>query len=193
MRKITGLGFAAALMLTAAPALGVLAIPVAAHAQAEAEATRFTAFIDNEFEQELKLRPQRATALGRKQDNDKWDDISDAGQLKVLEWRRASVARMKAQFDRAKLPPHSQASYDMWALELDRAELTYKFRRYQPPFYSFLYSVHSELPNFLINRARGFIYSTAPSPISARWRAPRAGADARRGRGTLPPGAEGGA
>jgi uncharacterized protein (DUF885 family) len=82
---------------------------------------------------------------------DRWNDISEAGQLKLLEWRRASVARMKAQFDRAKLPPAAQASYDMWALELDRAELTYKFRRYQPPFYSFLYSVHSELPNFLIN------------------------------------------
>jgi hypothetical protein len=39
----------------------------------------------------------------------------------------------------------------MWALELDRAETRYKFRLYQPPFYSFLYSVHSELPNFLIN------------------------------------------
>ncbi|HZZ32820.1 MAG TPA: DUF885 domain-containing protein [Phenylobacterium sp.] len=151
MRKITGLGFAAALMLSGAPAIGVLAVPAAAHAQSEAEATRFTAFIDNEFEQELKLRPQRATALGRKQDNDKWDDISDAGQLKLLEWRRGSVARMKAQIDRAKLPPDARASYDMWALELDRAELTYKFRRYQPPFYSFLYSIHSELPNFLIN------------------------------------------
>ena len=30
-------------------------------------------------------------------------------------------------------------------------ELQYKYRRYQPPFYSFLYSVHSQLPNFLIN------------------------------------------
>ena len=39
----------------------------------------------------------------------------------------------------------------MWALELERAETTYKFRRYQPPFYSFLYSVHSQLPDFLIN------------------------------------------
>ena len=151
LRKITGMRFAAALMLAGAPAIGALAIPVAAHAQPEAEAARFTAFIDNEFEQELKLRPQRATALGRKQDNDKWDDISDAGQLQVLEWRRGSVARMKAAFDRAKLPPEARASYDMWAMELDRAELTYRYRRYQPPFYSFLYSIHSELPNFLIN------------------------------------------
>ncbi|MBS0333292.1 MAG: DUF885 domain-containing protein, partial [Proteobacteria bacterium] len=142
--------------LTAAPAAMVwAATPAAAQtggtAAEQAEAARFTAFIDNEFEQELKQRPQRATALGRKQDNDKWDDTSDAGQLKLLEWRRGSVARMKAQFDRAKLPPETRASYDMWAMELERAELTYKYRRYQPPFYSFLYSIHAELPNFLIN------------------------------------------
>ncbi|MBS0361173.1 MAG: DUF885 domain-containing protein [Proteobacteria bacterium] len=128
------------------------ATPAAAQTAAEqAEATRFTAFIDGEFEQELKLEPQRATALGRKQDNDKWNDTSDAGQLKLLDWRRGSVARMKAQFQREKLPPEARASYDMWAMELDRAEASYKFRRYQPPFYSFLYSIHSELPNFLIN------------------------------------------
>ncbi|MGZ3376391.1 MAG: DUF885 domain-containing protein [Phenylobacterium sp.] len=148
-----GLTMAVALALTAAPAamISAAATPAAAQAQPSAEAARFTAFIDNEFEQELKQRPQRATALGRKQDNDKWDDISDAGQLKLLEWRRGSVARMKAQFDRAKLPPETRASYDMWAMELERAEATYKYRRYQPPFYSFLYSIHSELPNFLIN------------------------------------------
>jgi uncharacterized protein (DUF885 family) len=151
LRKVTGLGLAAALLLSGAPALGMLAIPVAAHAQSEAEGQRFIAFIDQEFEQEVALKPQLATSLGRKEGMDRLNDISDAGQLKLLEWRRASVARMEAQFDRAKLPPHVQASYDMWAMELDRAELTYKFRRYQPPFYSFLYSAHSELPNFLIN------------------------------------------
>jgi uncharacterized protein (DUF885 family) len=146
------LGAVLGIALLAAPAAALVATPAQAQTAPQAsEAARFTAFIDNEFEQELKMRPQRATALGRKQDNDKLDDISEAGQLKLLEWRRGSVARLKAGFDRAKLPPNVQASYDMWALELDRAEATYKFRRYQPPFYSFLYSVHSELPNFLIN------------------------------------------
>ena len=148
-----GLTMAVALALSAAPvAMMGTATPALAQAGGpQAEAARFTAFIDNEFEQELKQRPQRATALGRKQDNDKWDDVSDAGQLRLLEWRRGSVARMKAQFQREKLPPEARASYDMWAMELDRAETTYKYRRYQPPFYSFLYSIHSELPNFLIN------------------------------------------
>jgi uncharacterized protein (DUF885 family) len=35
--------------------------------------------------------------------------------------------------------------------ELERAELRYKYRHYSPPFYSFLYSIHASLPNFLIN------------------------------------------
>jgi uncharacterized protein (DUF885 family) len=150
LRRLSGFTVAALLTLTAAP-LSFAAAPAMAQAGQQSEAARFTAFIDGEFEQELKLEPQRATSLGRKEGMDRWNDTSDAGQLKLLEWRRGSVARMKAAFDRAKLPPAIQASYDMWALELDRAELSYKFRRYQPPFYSFLYSVHSELPNFLIN------------------------------------------
>jgi uncharacterized protein (DUF885 family) len=116
-----------------------------------AEDARFTAFLNTEFAQEVAMRPQLATRLGLKENEDKLDDNSEAGQLKRLEWRRGSVARMKAQFDRAKLSPTAQASYDIWALELARAETNYKFRRYQPPFYSFLYSVHAELPNFLIN------------------------------------------
>jgi uncharacterized protein (DUF885 family) len=154
MRK-TMTSLALALMLgtsLATPALAQTAAQTAAPASAQAaESARFTAFLDKEFAQEVAFKPQLATRLGLKQDMGKLDDISDAGQLKLLEWRRGSVARLKAQFDRAKLPPAAQASYDMWVLELDRAETSYKFRRYQPPFYSFLYSVHAELPNFLIN------------------------------------------
>jgi len=131
-----------------------LLAPVAAQAVSaapSAEDARLTAFLDAEFAQELKLRPQLATRLGSKEGADRFDDISDAGQLQRLEWRRASVARMKAQFDRARLSPEAQVNYDIWALELDRAELSYKYRLYSPPFYSFLYSVHSQLPDFLIN------------------------------------------
>jgi uncharacterized protein (DUF885 family) len=147
-------GVLAALVLAAGLAAQpgmALAQPAAPAAASPESAAAFTAFLDGEFAQEVAMRPQLATRLGLKQGADRLDDISDAGQLKLLDWRRGSVARMKARFGRAGLPPASQASYDMWALELDRAETTYRFRRYQPPFYSFLYSVHSELPNFLIN------------------------------------------
>ena len=150
MRRSKLFAVAAAVLLGGAPALAI-APPALAQATQGAEAARFTAFLNKEFDQELALRPQLATRLGLKQGMDRLDDISEAGQLKLLQWRRGSVARMKAGFDRTKLPPAAQASYDMWALELERAELAYKFRRYTPPFYSYLNSIHSELPNFLIN------------------------------------------
>jgi uncharacterized protein (DUF885 family) len=125
--------------------------PVVATAPANAEDARLTAFLDAEFAQDLKLSPQLATRLGSKEGEDRLDDISDAGQLRRLESRRASVARMKAQFDRAKLSPAGQTNYDIWETELQRAELRYKYRRYSPPFYSFLSAVHASLPDFLIN------------------------------------------
>jgi uncharacterized protein (DUF885 family) len=120
-------------------------------AAASSEDARLTAFLDKEFADDLKLRPQLATRLGMKEGEDRLDDISDAAELQRLEARRASVARMKAQFDRGKLSSKGQTNYDIWETELQRMELQYKYRRFQPPFYSFLYSVHSQLPNFLIN------------------------------------------
>jgi uncharacterized protein (DUF885 family) len=56
------------------------------------------------------------------------------------------VARLKANFQRAKLPLESQISYDMWLDELDSAELAYKFRDYE---YA-AGQIQSSLPNFLI-------------------------------------------
>ncbi len=145
--------FAAALLLSAttaafAPAPALAQTPTA---QTDNETARLYAFLDTQFAEQLRLQPQLATYLGDKAGEDRLDDISDAAALRQLEWRRASVARMKAQFDRAKLTPEAQTNYDIWALELDRAELSYRNRGYAPPFYSFLYSVHSRLPDFLIN------------------------------------------
>jgi uncharacterized protein (DUF885 family) len=141
---------AVAALALALPAVATPAVPQAQASRA-AEDRRLTVFLDEEFAQELKLRPQLATRLGLKEGEDRLDDNSDAGILRRLEWRRGSVARMKARFDRSKLSPEGQANYDIWSLELQRAELSYRFRRYQPPFYSFLYSAHSELPNFMVN------------------------------------------
>ena len=112
---------------------------------------RLTAYLDAEFARDLKLRPQLATRLGMKDGQDRLDDISDVAQLQRLAARRDSVARMKKDFDRSKLSLKGQANFDIWETELQRMELQYKYRRYQPPFYSFLYSVHAQLPDFLIN------------------------------------------
>lgn len=139
----------AAFALVPLTAVPVIAAPAAV--SAEAEDARLTAFLDREFAADLKLRPQLATRLGLKDGIDRWDDTTAAGQLKRLQARRMSVARMKAAFNRANLSATGKANYDMWIVELERQELQYRFRRYQPPFYSTLYSAHAQLPDFLIN------------------------------------------
>jgi uncharacterized protein (DUF885 family) len=150
MRRLRWLLVAAALVALSQPPV-IAAEPAPAAATRNAEDTRLTKFLDAEFAEDLKMRPQLATRLGLKTGEDRLDDISDAAQLQRLEARRASVARMKAGFDRAKLSPKGQTNYDIWITELQRMELQYQYRRYQPPFYSFLYSVHSQLPDFMIN------------------------------------------
>ena len=151
MNHLRHLLVAAAVFALAQP-IAVAAQPApAAAATQNAEDAHLTAFLDAQFAKDLKSRPQLATRLGIKTGEDKLDDISDAAQLQRLQARRASVARMKAQFDRSKLSPKGQTNYDIWIIELQRMELQYKYRRYSPPFYSFLYSAHSQLPDFMIN------------------------------------------
>ena len=114
-----------------------------------AETARLTTYLDAEFEKELALNPERATQLGRKDNYDKMNDYSEAQQDRMLDWRRKSVADMKAQFDRSKLNSDGQMNDDIWAMELDRAERAQKYRRQAYVFGRS--ATHSERPSFLIS------------------------------------------
>ena len=131
--------------------LAVAAAPAPPVATASAEDARLTAFLDAEFAEQIRQQPQLATRLGIQAGGDRWNDISDAAAAEQLKWRQGSVARMKARFDRARLSPEARVNFDIWALEADRAAMAQADRRYRPPFYSRLYSLHSQLPDFLIN------------------------------------------
>jgi uncharacterized protein (DUF885 family) len=140
---------AIALMLPgASPAAKAPAAPARA---ALSEDARLTLFLDAEFAQLVRMQPQLATRLGMKQGGDKWNDISDKAANAMVAWRKASAERMRAQFDRAKLSPEAQVNYDIWALEAQRAAQAHAHRIYRPPFYSRLNTLHSQLPDFLIN------------------------------------------
>ncbi|MFN3516187.1 MAG: DUF885 domain-containing protein [Novosphingobium sp.] len=132
-----------------APANPTATTPTAA--TPASEDAQLTAFLDAEFAELVKRQPQLATRLGIKDGGDRWNDIGDAAAADMVAWRKASAARMAARFDRAKLSPEGQVNFDIWALEAERAELSHADRLYRPPFYSRLYSVHSQLPDFLIN------------------------------------------
>jgi uncharacterized protein (DUF885 family) len=140
-----------------AVALALATLPVqpaaaqTAAAATQSEDARLTAFLDAAFEEYLARQPQLATRLGLKQGGDRWNDTSEEAARAEVEWRKASVAKMRAAFDRAKLSPEAQVNFDIWALEAERAEVDFANRIYRPPFYSRLYSAHSQLPDFLVN------------------------------------------
>jgi uncharacterized protein (DUF885 family) len=108
-----------------------------------------TVWLDAEYEESLQLSPMQLTMQGRKDQNDKLDDMSEAAKDRNLAWLRDSVTEMKAKFDPAKLDEESKTSFEMWALQLDQADKADKFRRH--PYTFIRDSVPVFLPAFMIN------------------------------------------
>lgn len=132
--------------------LGLAGAAVATGAQAGTSDADLTAFLDAQFEDELKMSPERLTRLGRKDQYDKLTDRGPDAAARAIAWRRQSVAAMKARFDPAKLGEDARTSFEMWALELERAEASYKWRGHE---YIFARGgPHTGLPNFLISQHR---------------------------------------
>lgn len=123
--------------------------PVAPTAEAiKAESEKLTQYLNAAYEEELAMNPLQLTSMGRKEKYDELGDFSEAENLKLLEWRRQSVAGMKAQVSRDKLNDDAKTSWDIWDSELKRAELQQKWLRFS---YVFGYGgPHTDLPNFLI-------------------------------------------
>lgn len=140
-RRDFGLSLAAAGLLT----------PGVAAAQTDLD-LQLTVFLDTEFEAELAMDPQALTGLGRKVLYDQLTDRSDAAAARELAWRRRSVAELKRRFDPAKLSDDARTSFDMWTLELVRAEEADRWRAHDYVFASG--GPHTGLPNFMINQHR---------------------------------------
>jgi uncharacterized protein (DUF885 family) len=117
-----------------------------------AESAKLAQYLDQEFEEELMMSPERLTALGRKELYDQLNDRSEAGADRVLAWRRESVAEMNKTIDYVKLDEAAQMSANIWAMELDRSELSNQWRRHRYVFARG--GAHTDVPNFLINLHR---------------------------------------
>ncbi len=110
------------------------------------------AYLDAEYEEEVQESPQEMTSQGRKDRYGELDDRSEAAMQKQLEWRRASVADMKEKFDAETLSEDARLSYEIWELELARAEKSAEFRRHRYIFGR--NGAHTGLVNFMINQHR---------------------------------------
>jgi uncharacterized protein (DUF885 family) len=141
-------------VLTLGLSLVSLAVPFAQPTQpvppaqtANDETARINAWFEKKFEEQLAFSPIRQTFLGRK--SGAIDDMSIAGQDKVVAWQRASVAEMRKSFDYAKLSPEAQTSYDTWIYQLEQTEAALPFRTNAYVFDQ-MSAIHAFFPQLLI-------------------------------------------
>ena len=105
-----------AMLATPALALALAQAPAAAPAAAPAQSedARLAAFFQASFLEVARLSPETLTQLGMKERYAELGDYTEAGQKQALAVAEAQLARMKSSFDRSKLSPASQLSYDLF-------------------------------------------------------------------------------
>ena len=127
--------------------------PVPAEAPAvdvAAESARLNQWFEKRYEEALDFSPIQKTVLGRKDDYDKIDDVSEARDDAYLDWLRGTVATLEAEFDRDALDAETRTSYDLWVRQLEDQEKGLPFRR-RGYVFTQMQGSHAQLPNFLIN------------------------------------------
>jgi uncharacterized protein (DUF885 family) len=166
MRRFLISSAAVLALCAAAPAvLAQAAAPAAAPAEAQSEDARLNAFFEQAFQERIALSPQQMTSLGLKTDYDKLDDVSDAASARSLALQEAQLARMKAEFDPAKLSTQSRLSWRLFEYGVQQARLSNQWRDW-----SFQFAANgnptTSLPVFLINNHRISSVSDAEAYIS---------------------------
>ena len=117
--------------------------------ETDAETARLNEWFEARFEEQLDFSPLMQTFLGRKDDYDKFDDLSEQAADERLEWRRRTTAEMQEQFDYDLLSEEAKISYDVWLYELEREERAAEFRR-QNYVFTQMQGAQAFLPQFLI-------------------------------------------
>lgn len=166
MRRFLILSVAVLALCAAAPAvLAQTAAPAAAPAEAQSEDARLNAFFEQAFQARIALSPQQMTSLGLKTDYDKLDDVSDAASARSLALQEAQLARMKAEFDPAKLSTQSRLSWRLFEYGVQQARLSNQWRDW-----GFQFAANgnptTSLPVFLINNHRIGSVSDAEAYVS---------------------------
>ena len=166
MRRFLISSAAVLALCAAAPAvLAQTAAPAAAAAEAQSEDARLNAFFEQAFQERIALSPQQMTSLGLKTDYDKLDDVSDAASARSLALQEAQLARMKAEFDPAKLSTQSRLSWRLFEYGVQQARLSNQWRDW-----GFQFAANgnptTSLPVFLINNHRISSVSDAEAYVS---------------------------
>lgn len=144
---------AAALLASVALAgCDALTAPTAATIECTGDQTEcLNTWFEEKFEEELAFSPIRQTALGRKTDYDKIDDISAEATEKQIAWWEQALVDMEANFDYDALTDDAKLSYDMFKWRAEQASESREFLD-QQYILTQMNGFHTFLPSFLLGQ-----------------------------------------
>ena len=111
-------------------AAAIIAAPAAAFAQSQpapaaaatqSEDARLNAFLDEAFNAQAALSPERETQLGRKIGYDRLDDYTEAGNRRAVALADRQLAQLHARFRPDRLSAQGQVSYRLFETQVQRA------------------------------------------------------------------------
>lgn len=126
--------------------------PTATVVMQQSESDKANALFEQIFTDNLKRDPVRQTALGIKDDYDKWRDLSDAHFEAGLALTRQHLTMLEA-IDVNKLDQSTRISYLLMQSNLKQDLDEAKWRLYSYPVNQ-MFGTHSQVPSLLINQHR---------------------------------------
>lgn len=121
-----------------------------AGATPDAETARLNEWLDDRFEEQLQFSPMTLTMLGRKDQYETIDDVSEQASRDQAAWGLDTVEQMKAEFDRDLLTTAGQESFDLWIYQAEKAAKDLEFMR-QGYLFGELGGWEDWLPTFMIS------------------------------------------
>ncbi|QZD91554.1 DUF885 domain-containing protein [Qipengyuania xiapuensis] len=114
----------------------------------------------------LAMSPMGKSYRGiRDEDYGRWDDMSDAAEVRSEQLTQSTAARMRESFDLAELSAEDALSYRLFNAMAERSARSHKFRR-NGFIFNQMFGAQSQAPAFLINIHRVSNASDAEAYVS---------------------------
>lgn len=127
------------------------AAPEAAEQQMEqSESEKANELFEDIFTKTVMRSPMYQSYLGIKQDQDKWDDISEQRAEEDLAFQKEQLERVLA-IDESKLNHQTRVSWLLMKQQLENDIADYKWRHYNYPVNQ-MFGMHSSVASLLINQ-----------------------------------------
>ncbi|MDZ4375576.1 MAG: DUF885 domain-containing protein [Phenylobacterium sp.] len=183
---------ALSILLATSSAAAQAPAPSSAVPVAQSEDARLAAFFQSAFMESAQLSPETLSQLGMKARYGELGDYTFAGQTKAVELAEAQLARMKREFQPAKLSESSRLSYELFEKSVlsQRTQLKWYWQGYAV---SSTGSALDNVPVFLINAHRVDTAEDAQAYVSRLRAVERVAGevaddlDQRTAKGFLPP------